>query len=134
VYTLLPRNVRLIERSEYVCVDVKSRAALNAFTKSMYALVEDVVPGATTLPPTVVPAEELKPVIVPDPLITPILPVMTEVPVFEIVPPSIVKSIALLRSTRIGAPKAGTTAARVTTTQFNLALIFPPFAPRSFSG
>ena len=35
VYTLLPINVRLTVRSAYDCVDVKSFALLNAFTKSM---------------------------------------------------------------------------------------------------
>jgi hypothetical protein len=93
-------------------------------------LLEDVAPGAITLPPTVVPAEELKPVIVPDAFMTPTFPVMTEVPVFEIVPPRSVKELAVLKSTKIGAPKAGTTAATVIATQINPFRIFSPFAPK----
>jgi hypothetical protein len=55
VYTLFPMNARFPVRSGYDCVDAKSWAALNAFKKSVYALLEDVLPGAITLPPTVIP-------------------------------------------------------------------------------
>ena len=73
VYTLFPKNVVLVDKSPNVAVDGRSSAALSAFTKSMYALFELVLPGAITLPPTTVPGEG-KPEIVPDPLPTPTLP------------------------------------------------------------
>src|ERR1700687_1154278 len=126
VYTLLPMNVRFPARSVYDCVDGKSRAALNAFTKWVYAFVEAGSPGAIPLPPTVVPVG-LKPVIVPEPSLTPTLPVTTEVPVFEIVPPRSPKELAVPRFTT-GVPKAGTTAAIAITNnltnQINLCRIF----------
>src|SRR6202521_1827426 len=131
VYTLLPMNVWFTVRSGYDCVDPKSVAALNALTKSVYALLEAVLPGAMTLPPTVVPVG-LKPVIVPEPS-TPTLPVTTEVPVFEIVPPRSPKELAVFRFT-MGVPKAGTTAATAITNnltnQINLCRIFTSFALR----
>jgi hypothetical protein len=103
-------------------VDDKSRAALNAFTKSVYAMLEDVVPGAITLPPTVVPGG--KPVIVPETEPTPTLPMTTDVPVFEIVPPRSGKEVAVPRLTEIGPPKAGTTAATAITNQINFLSTF----------
>jgi len=129
VYTLLPMNVRFIVRSGYDCVDGKSKAALNAFTKSVYALLDAVLPGAKTLPPTVVPVG-LKPVIVPDASLTPTLPMTTEVPVFEIVPPRSPKELAEARFT-IGVPEAGTRAAATAiTSQIRLCRRFPPFVRR----
>jgi hypothetical protein len=58
------------------------------------------------------------------------LPVTTESPVSEIVPPSIPKELAALRSAKIELPKAGITAAIAITNQINLCRILPPSALR----
>src|ERR1039457_6131422 len=126
VYTLLPTNVRLVVRSGYDCVDAKPNAVLNALTKSVYALLAAALPGASTLPPTVVPVG-LKPEIVPDASLTPTLPVTKEVPVFELLPPRSPKELAVFRFW-MGFPKAGAAAATAIASQINLCRGFPPFA------
>src|SRR6266478_9480750 len=77
-----------------------------------------MLPGAKTTPPTVVPVG-LKPVMVPDASLTPTLPITTEVPVFEMVPPRRPHELAVPRFT-IGVPKTGTPAATPVTNQINL--------------
>jgi hypothetical protein len=98
--------------------------AVTANTQPLMAPAS-TLPGARTLPPTVVPVG-LKPVIVP-PTLTPTLPVTTDVPVFEIVPPRSPKELAVLRFT-IGVAKAGAPAANATTNRSDLLRKFTPFA------
>jgi hypothetical protein len=133
-YTVFPKKVWLVA----VVTDpvaVKDSAALSALRKSAYA-IPTVVPGAfepKKMVPVAVPGG--KPVIVS---LAPTSPMtfdangaVTDVPVFEIVPPRSPNEMAVPRFTEIGPPKAGTTTATAIANQINLCRIFPPFA-RSF--
>ena len=89
---------------------------MNASTKSLYAAVAVGLPGANTVP-VAVPGG--KPVIV---VVAPTLPLTTEVPVLEIVPPISPKEEALPRL--IGAAKAGTATATAISVQDKANLTF----------
>src|ERR1035441_7604829 len=127
LYTVLPKNVMGPVRPLFVCVggvDMSLKARPYAVTKSVYAC-PTVVPGACgavyTVRPTAVPGG--KPVIV---IVAPTLPVTTEVPVFEIVPPSSPKEKALARFGASTPPKTGIASTKTCSVQTNQIRTFSP--------
>src|SRR5580698_3490317 len=98
-YTPAPRNIWLVDRPATDVVAVSLNAVVNALSKSEYAAATTEPPEKTE--PVSVPVGS-KPVTVPR---APTSPVTADVPVFEIVPPSSPKELAVPKLMVL--PKAG---------------------------